>query len=246
LEHFFLNSGKKHAQWSDTNTQGAIAFLVAGMIFTSTEALPTFLETKSIFLRERASNYFKIIPFIIAPWLVMIPLLFIIAVHISYIFYWLVGLHAAADAFFFFVWIIFSTLFTANCFVVFISVVAPNYAVAGALCSALFAFMFLFSGEFIRRTDIPDYWIWFHYLSLFKYPIEAALSNHYNYIECAQPVFFNNTFINCTETGKQVLQGLAIQPIGKGWMVAILLAYGVFYRFLYYLIIRFFQTPSRT
>jgi hypothetical protein len=43
--------------------------------------------------------------------------------------------------------------------------------------SALFSVMFLFSGFFIARPDIPNYWIWLHYLSLFKYGLDSSLVN---------------------------------------------------------------------
>ncbi|OMP02727.1 ABC transporter-like protein [Corchorus olitorius] len=36
------------------------------------------------------------------------------------------------------------------------------------------------SGFFINRDRIPAYWIWFHYLSLVKYPYEAVLQNEFD------------------------------------------------------------------
>ena len=38
---------------------------------------------------------------------------------------------------------------------------------------------FLVSGYFISRDDIPWYWIFMHYLSLFKYPFESFMINEY-------------------------------------------------------------------
>jgi len=43
--------------------------------------------------------------------------------------------------------------------------------------SALLSVMFLFSGFFIKTNDIPDYWIWLHYLSLFKYAFDSLIIN---------------------------------------------------------------------
>lgn len=39
------------------------------------------------------------------------------------------------------------------------------------------AFMFLFSGFFISESSVPDGWLWFSALSMFKYPFEAMLRN---------------------------------------------------------------------
>jgi len=241
----FLNTGKKHFFNAPRNTQGAISFIVALLIFTSTQALPDFLNSKAIFLRERGSNYFKLLPYVIAPTIVIIPLLFILSVHLSYVSYWLIGLKADPQAFFFFILIIFVVLFAANSYVLLASVVFPNFAIAMSLSTAIFAFMFLFSGQFIPRTLIPDYWIWFHYISLFKYPIDAALTNHYTYIDCAVGEVINGTIANCTLTGHQILDYLGIQQIGKGTMIAIIIGFGFFYRALFYLVLRFFHKPTR-
>ncbi|KAJ6328589.1 hypothetical protein OIU77_010307 [Salix suchowensis] len=36
------------------------------------------------------------------------------------------------------------------------------------------------NGFFISRDRIPSYWLWFHYISLVKYPYEAALQNEFH------------------------------------------------------------------
>ncbi|KAJ6872781.1 ABC transporter G family member 20 [Populus alba x Populus x berolinensis] len=45
---------------------------------------------------------------------------------------------------------------------------------------AILAYFLLFSGFFISRDRMPSYWIWFHYISLVKYPYEAALQNEFH------------------------------------------------------------------
>ncbi|GLT71607.1 hypothetical protein SLA2020_436120 [Shorea laevis] len=45
---------------------------------------------------------------------------------------------------------------------------------------AILAYFLLFNGFFISRDRIHLYWIWFHYISLVKYPYEAVLQNEFD------------------------------------------------------------------
>jgi ABC-type multidrug transport system permease subunit len=42
---------------------------------------------------------------------------------------------------------------------------------------AVLAYFLLLSGFFRTRDRVPNYWIWFHYISLIKYPYEAVVRN---------------------------------------------------------------------
>ncbi len=44
--------------------------------------------------------------------------------------------------------------------------------------------MMLFSGLYIRRAQIPGYWIWVHWCSVFKYSLEAVVANqvYFSYV----------------------------------------------------------------
>jgi hypothetical protein len=62
--------------------------------------------------------------------------------------------------------------------ILFLFIILLYYFLLGqTVGSALFSVMFLFSGFFIARPDIPNYWIWLHYLSLFKYGFDSSMVN---------------------------------------------------------------------
>jgi ABC-type multidrug transport system permease subunit len=53
----------------------------------------------------------------------------------------------------------------------------PTAEAATKIASVGFSFGQLFAGFLIRRTAIPDGWIWMHYWSLFKYAISFLSIN---------------------------------------------------------------------
>ncbi|CAI5932725.1 unnamed protein product [Closterium sp. NIES-64] len=56
---------------------------------------------------------------------------------------------------------------------------APDFITANSMIAGLMGAFFLFSGYFIAKKYIPSYWIWMHYLSVFKYPLDALIINEY-------------------------------------------------------------------
>jgi len=71
---------------------------------------------------------------------------------------------------------------------------------------AILAYFLLFSGFFISRDQTPPYWLWFHYLSLVKYPYEAVLQNEFSDpVKCfvSGVRMFDNTPLGILDTIKQ-------------------------------------------
>jgi len=171
----FWKTAAKDKEKNALYTLGFFSFLTALFSFTQLASLPAFLEEKEIFKRERGSGYFTVLPYCMSIFLVQLPLLSILAFIGAIISYWLCGMPADAGAFFFFFFVCFTTLFAAQSFAMMLSALVPNFGAGNAIASAMFAFMFVFSGTFIRRPAIPKGWIWFHYLSHFKYAIDRTV-----------------------------------------------------------------------
>ena len=83
--------------------------------------------------------------------------------------------------------------------------------------------MFLFSGFFILKKDIPDYWIWLHYLSLFKYAYDSMVVNAFKgYVE-------TDEFTNA-----QILENLSENGVNRGTGIGVLWLFIVFFRVVFY------------
>ncbi|KAK4363015.1 hypothetical protein RND71_018256 [Anisodus tanguticus] len=90
------------------------------------------------------------------------------------------GLCASWQAFTYFVLTIWVILLMANSFVLFLSSIAPNYIAGTSLVTLLLAGSFLFSGYFISKETMPKFWTVLHYLSMYKYGLDAFLINEYS------------------------------------------------------------------
>lgn len=122
--------------------QGFFGFLLALFIFTSTEALPVFLNERQIFIRETSRGAYRVSAYVLSQALVILPFLFVLAMIFSCVSYFMVGLAKDAGAFFSFVFILFLTLAVANAFVAFMASFVPDMTAGNALSSALFAYFF--------------------------------------------------------------------------------------------------------
>ena len=173
------------------------------------------------------------------------------------------GLAGGASGFFFFFLIVLAGFWAGSGFVTFLSGVVPHVMLGYTVVVAILAYFLLFSGFFIDRDRIPDYWIWFHYLSLVKYPFEAVMINEFDdtnkcFVRGVQ--MFDGTPLGsvpdamkvnllkamsaslgitldsatCITTGADILKQQAITQLSKWSCLWITVAWGFFFRILFY------------
>ncbi|KAK4431198.1 ABC transporter G family member 1 [Sesamum alatum] len=175
--------------------------------------------------------------------------------------FWAVGLDGS---FFFYFLIIFASFWAGSSFVTFLSGVVPHVMLGYTIVVAILAYFLLFSGFFINRDRIPPYWIWFHYISLVKYPYEAVLQNEFeDPVKCfvrGIQIFDNTplgavpnalkiklldslsnslgmkiTSATCVTTGADILQQQGITDLSKWSCLWVTVAWGFLFRILFYL-----------
>lgn len=191
--------------------------------WTSLEALPIFYQERETFEREYASGAYRAISYVLSTSLIYFPFLFAMSLVYNAIAYWLVDLPNTAERFLFQVFIVFAVLVSASTFATTLSVLLPDPMTAQTIGSAIFAVMLVFSGFFIKREDIPLYWIYFHYMSLFKYGIDSQLVNG-----------LQGYASTPTETNEQVLKRYSVDGLSKWQGLGILIAWFLFYRSIFY------------
>ncbi|CAO2839619.1 unnamed protein product [Amaranthus hypochondriacus] len=243
---------------------GFFAFAMSTMFYTCAEAIPTFLQERYIFLRETAYNAYRRSSYVLSHALISIPSLIILSLTFAAITFWAVGLAGGLQGFLYYFAFILASFWAGHSFVTFLSGVVTHVMLGFTVVVAILAYFVLFSGFFITRDRIPSYWLWFHYISLVKYPYEGVLQNEFSdptkcFVKGVQ--MFDNTPLqavpdvlklkllksmgealgrnltstSCVTTGFDILQQQGITDLSKLSCLCITIAWGFFFRFLFYI-----------
>uniref|UniRef100_A0A5B7CGA2 Putative ABC transporter G family member 6-like n=1 Tax=Davidia involucrata TaxID=16924 RepID=A0A5B7CGA2_DAVIN len=242
---------------------GFFAFAMSTTFYTCADAIPVFLQERYIFMRETSHNAYRRSSYVLSHSLVVLPSLLFLSLAFSGTTFWAVGLDGGASGFLFYFLIIFASFWGGSSFVTFLSGVVHQVMIAYTIVVAILAYFLLFSGFFINRDRIPIYWIWFHYISLVKYPYEAVLQNEFGdpnkcFVRGVQmfdntplgevptamklellkslsrTLGMNITSTTCVTTGTDILQKQGITDLSKWNCVWITVAWGFFFRILFY------------
>ncbi|TYH32921.1 hypothetical protein ES332_D13G023800v1 [Gossypium tomentosum] len=259
-----------------------VAVLVTGFIlatilgfYACTDTLPVLLHERYIFMRETAYNSYKRSSYVISNALVVLPGLIILSFAFTTITFWAIGLNGGFSGFLYYLLIIFASFWSGSSLVTFLSGIIPHLMLGYPIVVAILECFLLFSGFFINRDRIPAYWIWFHYLSVIKYPYEAVLHNEFdNSTECfmrgiqlfddtplvtipnAMKVRLLQSFSDvlgtkitsstCFSRGVDILRNQGITDLSKWDCLFITLAWGFFFRILFYFSLLFGSKNKRT
>ncbi|MCL7026398.1 hypothetical protein MKW94_019285 [Papaver nudicaule] len=251
---------------------GFYTFTMAACFYLCADVLPVYLQNRSIYIREAAYNTYRCSSYVLSNMIVALPSITILSIALAATTFWAVGL---SGGFFFFLVTIFSSFWTASSFISFLSGVVPHAMVGYCVTFAILGFYILFCGFFISRDRIPPYWIWFHFLSLFKYPLDGALQNEfYNSSKCylsgvqmfdgtpfavfptdkkveflsmlSDASGMNLTATTCFVKGADILRDHGLTDINKWLCILITVAWGFLFRFLWYVCLLFGSKNKRS
>ncbi|KAG9459589.1 hypothetical protein H6P81_004097 [Aristolochia fimbriata] len=216
---------------------GFFAFSLSFLLSSTVEALPIFLQERRVLMREASRGAYKVSSYVVANTLVFIPFLLAVALLFAFPVYWLVGLNPSMVAFTFFVATVWLIVLMASSLVLFLSAVSPDFISGNSLICMVLGAFFLFSGYFIPKENIPRYWIFMYYVSLYKYPLDCLLINEY--WSSRSQCFTKNTGPNseCLLTGRDVLRSRGLEEDGRWTNVGIMVGFFLFYRVLCWIIL---------
>ncbi|KAK2364050.1 ABC-2 type transporter family protein [Trifolium repens] len=254
---------------------GFFAFAMSTTFYTCAEAIPVFLQERYIFMRETAYNAYRRSSYVLAHSIISLPALIFLSFAFAVTTFWSVGLAGGSSGFLFYFLTILASFWAGSSFVTFLSGVVSHVMLGFTVVVAILAYFLLFSGFFISRDRIPPYWIWFHYLSLVKYPFEGVLQNEFDikpprcFVRGIQ--MFDNTPLGdvpgslkvellksmsktlgiditsstCVVTGADILKQQGVTELSKWNCLFITIAWGFFFRFLFYLALLFGSKNKR-
>ncbi|KAF8091780.1 hypothetical protein N665_0436s0042 [Sinapis alba] len=242
---------------------GFFAFAMSTTFYTCAEAIPVFLQERYIFMRETAYNAYRRSSYVLAHTIISLPALVILSASFAATTFFAVGLAGGSEGFFFFFLTILAAFWAGSSFVTFLSGVVSHVMIGFTVVVAILAYFLLFSGFFISRDRIPLYWLWFHYLSLVKYPYEGVLQNEFEdptkcfvrgiqmfdssplgQVPDAMKISLlkslsgvlgvNVTAETCVTTGVDILKQQGITEMSKWSCLWITVAWGFLFRVLFY------------
>eukprot|EP00850_Spirogloea_muscicola_P016052 SM000127S26668 [mRNA] locus=s127:358900:364131:- [translate_table: standard] len=224
---------------------GFFAFSLAFLLTSSIEALPIFLGERNILIRETSRGAYRVSSYLFASVLVFLPFLLILAILFAVPSYFLVGLSTQWEAIVFFVLIIWLVLVTAN------SIVAC-FSGTDTYDEEVTVFYKNRDREVYAQMNfghpmyIPSYWLWMHYLSIFKYPFDSLLINEYGSLNttCFSEMRSGSESggSSCQQTGHQILVDAGLAHTSKWMDVGILSAYAIIFRVACYAALRYHKS----
>ncbi|XP_057538489.1 ABC transporter G family member 20-like [Amaranthus tricolor] len=265
----------------DDSPKGAharLAFFASAIIttfFICSEALPHFVQERAIFMRETSYNSYRKSSYVISHTITTLPPLVLFSFTFSIITFWTIGLNGGLLGFLWYFGFMVASFWTGNSFVTFVSAVVPHVLAGYTVVITFLAQFTLFSGLFIPRGQIPHYWIWFHYMSLVKYPYQGVLHNEFNnpmtclvngmqmfdntlikdaprdlkgkvFASMSSILGINITSSTCVMTATDILQQQGVTDLSRLDCLWITIAWGFFFRILFYFALLFGNKNKRT
>ncbi|KAG6953501.1 hypothetical protein JG688_00012793 [Phytophthora aleatoria] len=169
-------------QMNDANSQLILGLLFSCTMFLSmgqAAQLPTFMEARSVFYKQRGANFFRSLAYVLASSLTQIPFAIFETLLFGSIVYWMGGYVALADRFISFLVTLFLCQMWFTAYFFFLSAAAPSITIAQPAMMVSILFFVMFGGFLLRKTDIPDYFIWFYWIDSVAWSIRSLSINQY-------------------------------------------------------------------
>ncbi|KAG6393810.1 hypothetical protein SASPL_144384 [Salvia splendens] len=160
---------------------------------------------------------YRVSSYALANALVLLPFLGAVALFYSAPAYWLVGLRRDPGGFLYFGLVAWAVVMMSSSLTACCAALVPDFIMGASL---------------IAEERIPEYWVFMHYLSMFKYPFECLVINEYGGRECVERVVGE-----CVISGDEYLRKQGLKESHKWSNLGVMFGFVVGYRLLYFFIL---------
>jgi len=223
-------------------------FSVAFLGFMSVAGIPSFLEERSVFVRERSNGLYGPGVYVLANSIVTLPFLFLCSLLFCLICYWAIGLHPGASAFFKFLSFLFLAVYVAESQSILIAAAIPIFVAALAIAAFANGFWMCVQGYFIRAVNLPRFWYyWAHFIDYQTFAFNTLVVNEFRgeiyecttpgsqgECHCSIPSSLPNVGGQCQLSGEDVLKSLDLEGIDVTLYVFILVIIALVYRLMFW------------
>ncbi|XP_070153101.1 protein white-like [Polyergus mexicanus] len=221
------------------NINGALFIFLSCMTFQNVFAvINVFCAELPIFLREHRNGMYRTDVYFICKTLTEAPIFLAIPLMFTVIVYPMIGLYPDVKHFFIAAAVLTLVGNVSTSFGYLISCISNSVTTALSIGPPVIIPFLLFGGFFLNTASVPSYFLWFSYLSWFRYGNEALLVNQWSEIDSIDCTTSN---ITCPKSGRTVLQMYNFRKENFPMDILCLLALIVAFRFL-----AFFALLSKT
>ncbi|MCJ1384502.1 hypothetical protein MMC17_007619 [Xylographa soralifera] len=216
----------------------AIFFGSAFMSFMAVAYVPSYLEDRATFVKERANGLYGPTSFMIANFLIGIPYLFLISTIFSLITYFLSNFRPTATAFMTWLMLLFLDLLAAESLVVLVSSLFPTFVIALALTAFANGLWMSVGGFLVSPTLLNVFYTYvFSYIDYQAYVFKGMMVNEfkdrvYSCGDGCRCMYASTLEAQCEISGIAVLEQYGYGTGEMGTWVGILLGIVVGYRLL--------------
>ena len=163
----------KLGDWSDK-----LCLLFFSLMFISLgnmSTIPTVMEQRAVFYKQRDSGFFPTTSAVVAQMLVQLPIQAVETIIFTALAYFLSGLSSSDHGYYYavFVLVAFSTALAVGQLFRFVVHVVPTLAQAQPISSLCVLLFVVFSGLTIQGADLPVYWQWVYWIDPLAWGLRA-------------------------------------------------------------------------
>ncbi|KAJ1377801.1 P-loop containing nucleoside triphosphate hydrolase, partial [Sesbania bispinosa] len=217
-----------------------LSFVVGFLTFMSIGGFPSFVEDMKVFKRERQNGHYGVIAFVIGNTFSAIPYLLLVTVISGAIAYYLPGLQRDWERILYFFCVLFSSMMLVESLMMIVASIVPNYLMGIITGAGIQGMMILVAGFFKLPNNLPKpFWKYpIHYIAFHRYAFQGLFKNEYEGL-----IFTTNDDEGGSHkyvSGEEVLRNTwqTNMSYSKWVDLAVLLGMIVFYRILFFIIIK--------
>lgn len=165
---------------SDTQLGANLSFaalfltLIPSTLIAQNVISPT-VRGRAVFYRETAGGIYRSIAHHLSVGIVELPFSFVATTVFAVVYYFMVGLDSGRFGYFFLashLLYIFSVYFG-----VMLASITPSAVLATTLVSSLLSLLIVLSGFFIRKNEMPGWWLWATWINPYSYYLSGVVLN---------------------------------------------------------------------
>lgn len=153
-----------------TNISGVLFFMASFFAIMSIAVLPVNLEDRQIMTKERSNGAYALTSYSVSIFIVNLPFTFILAFTASSIVFFMVQFeNDNGGPYFMFIINTFVTILASEGLILIVSYVFSHLLICIVFTSMVMGTFMVLNGFFIKKSDIPDYWVWVYHIAFNTY-----------------------------------------------------------------------------